>query len=122
MPDLRKRKATGATGPPRTKEARLNSINEISGRGTSSTDKPTVGDLINLDDIGGEIETNDGVKVTLKLLVDRSKNGVVLFTYPKASTPGCMFLVERWTKRKPQNPNDVQAQHRLVCSGMTTCS
>ena len=50
---------------------------------------PAVGDTINLDGFGGEIETNDGAKTTLKALVEASKAGVVLFTYPKASTPGC---------------------------------
>ncbi|KAK3905115.1 peroxiredoxin DOT5 [Staphylotrichum tortipilum] len=50
---------------------------------------PAVGDTITLDGFGGEIETNDGAKTTLKALVDASKAGVVLFTYPKASTPGC---------------------------------
>ncbi|EEU45188.1 uncharacterized protein NECHADRAFT_8856, partial [Fusarium vanettenii 77-13-4] len=48
-----------------------------------------VGDVVDLDGFGGEIETNDGEKTTLKALVDESKAGVVLFTYPKASTPGC---------------------------------
>ncbi|OOQ86604.1 putative disrupter of telomere silencing protein Dot5 [Penicillium brasilianum] len=60
---------------------------------TEAPKKPTVpeaGDTINLDDFGGEIETNDGTKTTLKKLVEESKSGVVLFTYPKASTPGCM--------------------------------
>ncbi|KAG8677381.1 thioredoxin peroxidase dot5 [Fusarium poae] len=51
--------------------------------------KLEVGDVVDLDDFGGEIETNDGDKTTLKKLVDESKAGVVLFTYPKASTPGC---------------------------------
>lgn len=51
---------------------------------------PAVGDIIDLDTFGGEIETNDGTKTTLKKLVEESKAGVVLFTYPKASTPGCM--------------------------------
>ncbi|RMX91290.1 hypothetical protein D0867_15023 [Hortaea werneckii] len=36
-----------------------------------------------------EIETHDGVKTSLPQLVKESKAGVVLFTYPKASTPGC---------------------------------
>ncbi|KAM7187984.1 Thioredoxin-like fold [Rhypophila sp. PSN 637] len=53
------------------------------------TGKPAVGDVITLDGFGGEIETNDGTKTTLKALVGESKAGVVLFTYPKASTPGC---------------------------------
>ena len=52
-----------------------------------------VGDVIDLDGFGGEIETNDGDKTTLKILVEESKAGVVLFTYPKASTPGCKSLL-----------------------------
>jgi peroxiredoxin Q/BCP len=49
-----------------------------------------VGDTItDLDSFGGEIETNDGEKTTLAKLLAASKSGVVLFTYPKASTPGC---------------------------------
>jgi peroxiredoxin Q/BCP len=50
---------------------------------------PSVGDVIDLSAFGGEVETQDAKKVTLKQLVDKSKSGVVLFTYPKASTPGC---------------------------------
>jgi peroxiredoxin Q/BCP len=53
--------------------------------------KVAVGDTIDLEGFGGEIETNDGKKTTLKALVEESKAGVVLFTYPKASTPGCKF-------------------------------
>ena len=56
-------------------------------KAASGTPKP--GDKIDFEGFGGEVETNDGRKVTLKLLVDESKEGVVLFTYPKASTPGC---------------------------------
>ncbi|RKU49597.1 hypothetical protein DL546_009485 [Coniochaeta pulveracea] len=51
--------------------------------------KPTVGEVVDLESFGGEIETNEGEKTTLKALVDASTSGVVLFTYPKASTPGC---------------------------------
>lgn len=50
---------------------------------------PNVDDTIDLDSFGGEIETNDGTKTSLKKLVGQSQSGVVLFTYPKASTPGC---------------------------------
>jgi peroxiredoxin Q/BCP len=56
-------------------------------KAASGTPKP--GDKIDFEGFGGEVETNDGRKVTLKSLVDESKEGVVLFTYPKASTPGC---------------------------------
>ncbi|KAI0151211.1 merozoite capping protein-1 [Pestalotiopsis sp. NC0098] len=59
----------------------------------AKTGAPAVGDVITLDGFGGEIETNDGKKTTLKALVDESKSGVVLFTYPKASTPGCTTQV-----------------------------
>ena len=48
-----------------------------------------IDDTISLNGFGGEFETHEGVKTTLKALVDGSKSGVVLFTYPKASTPGC---------------------------------
>lgn len=50
---------------------------------------PKVGDSIDLADFGGEVETHDGKKTSLAKLVGESKSGVVLFTYPKASTPGC---------------------------------
>lgn len=59
---------------------------------TSKSTVPEVGDTIDLDTFGGEIETNDSTKTTLKKLVEESKSGVVLFTYPKASTPGCTFM------------------------------
>jgi peroxiredoxin Q/BCP len=51
--------------------------------------KVAVGDTVDIGSFGGEIETNDGVKTSLKKLLEESKAGVVLFTYPKASTPGC---------------------------------
>ncbi|KAM3507992.1 hypothetical protein MY11210_006914 [Beauveria gryllotalpidicola] len=54
-----------------------------------SNKQVAVGHVVDLDDFGGEIETNDGNKTTLKKLVEESESGVVLFTYPKASTPGC---------------------------------
>ncbi|KAL8642596.1 MAG: hypothetical protein Q9228_000737 [Teloschistes exilis] len=49
----------------------------------------SVGSTVELDGFGGEVETQDGETTNLKMLVNDSKNGVVLFTYPKASTPGC---------------------------------
>jgi peroxiredoxin Q/BCP len=66
---------------------------------SSGTPKP--GDKIDLEGFGGEVETNDGRKVTLKSLVDESKEGVVLFTYPKASTPGCESLRSHWDTVSP---------------------
>jgi len=51
------------------------------------------GDEVDFEGFGGEIETNDGEKTTLKALVEKSKAGVILFTYPKASTPGCKIAL-----------------------------
>ncbi|KAF2642448.1 AhpC-TSA-domain-containing protein [Massarina eburnea CBS 473.64] len=50
---------------------------------------PKPGDTVDLAEFGGEIETHEGTKTTLAKLVEESEAGVVLFTYPKASTPGC---------------------------------
>jgi|SRR5690242_15687991 len=55
----------------------------------ATTGPPKAGDTIDLGNFGGEVETHDGKKTTLAKLVEESKGGVVLFTYPKASTPGC---------------------------------
>ncbi|KHN96563.1 merozoite capping protein-1 [Metarhizium album ARSEF 1941] len=51
--------------------------------------KIAVGQVIDLDGFGGEVQTNDGRTTTLRKLLEESGSGVVLFTYPKASTPGC---------------------------------
>ena len=100
MVELRKRKAPAETAPPPVKKA--NSVKsttsskkgEYSRNGTTSSSKIAAGDTITLEGFGGKVETNDGEKVTLKKLVDDSKSGVVLFTYPKASTPGCKCFHE----------------------------
>jgi peroxiredoxin Q/BCP len=59
---------------------------------------PEVGDTIDLTSFGGEVETHEGVKTTLAKLVEESKSGVVLFTYPKASTPGCKHAPKSTTE------------------------
>lgn len=64
-------------------------VGETSAPVKTSSKAPSVGDVVDLNSFGGEFETHDGVKTSLKQLVDESKAGVVLFTYPKASTPGC---------------------------------
>ncbi|KAF2677248.1 AhpC-TSA-domain-containing protein [Lentithecium fluviatile CBS 122367] len=56
---------------------------------TAPSAPPKAGDTIDLTAFGGEIETHEGTKTTLAKLVEESKSGVVLFTYPKASTRGC---------------------------------
>lgn len=60
-------------------------------KGAGKKGSVKVGDTITVEGFGGEIETNDGVKTSLAKLLEESKAGVVLFTYPKASTPGCEF-------------------------------
>lgn len=64
-------------------------VGKSNGASAAKAGAPKVGDTIDLASFGGEIETNDGEKTTLAKLVEESKGGVVLFTYPKASTPGC---------------------------------
>jgi len=104
-PELRKRKAPAtepAAAPPAKKKGPVakavakvkNALSPkapkaVKTNGATSSSSLAVGDTISLEGFGGEIETNDGVKTTLKQLVDESTGGVVLFTYPQASTPGC---------------------------------
>ena len=94
MVELRKRKAPELSAPPPIKKANSTKSNASNHKADSAANgaaspKLAVGDSVDLDGFGGEIETNEGEKTTLKTLVDESKNGVVIFTYPKASTPGC---------------------------------
>ncbi|KAK0635918.1 thioredoxin-like protein [Bombardia bombarda] len=102
--ELRKRKAPAPPpAPPAKKQSKVAKVvktaatkvkDAAAANGSAAKPKaagkpPVVGDVISLEGFGGEIETNDGTKTTLKALVDASKAGVVLFTYPRASTPGC---------------------------------
>ncbi|KAJ1326625.1 thioredoxin-dependent peroxiredoxin [Microdochium nivale] len=100
--ELRKRKAPAAPPPPppkrqtKTTKVAAKVKEAVTGKPAAKASPPakaggapTVGSQIDLEDFGGEFETNDGAKTTLKALVEQSKSGVVLFTYPKASTPGC---------------------------------
>ncbi|KAI0189998.1 putative disrupter of telomere silencing protein Dot5 [Xylaria flabelliformis] len=103
--ELRKRKAPAPAPvpePPAKKQSKVSkaaakvkttvkaaAAKATEANGSPKSGKPVAGDIISLDGFGGEVETNDGAKTTLKALVDESKAGVVVFTYPKASTPGC---------------------------------
>ena len=98
MVELRKRKHRAEPDAPRpskkansVKSSASSKTGESSANGHAVSRKVVVGDAIVPEDFGGEIETNGGEKVTLKRLIDQSANGVVIFTYPKASTPGCEF-------------------------------
>jgi thioredoxin-dependent peroxiredoxin len=102
--ELRKRKAAEpAPAPPAKKKnpvarAAAKVKEAISGPPAAKTNgstssKVAIGQTITLEGFGGEVETHDGQKTNLKKLVDESKAGVVLFTYPRASTPGCKSTV-----------------------------
>ena len=99
MVELRKRKEAppGQAPPPIKKTNSVKSSTSASDKKdetqplTSTPKKIAAGDQISLDAFGGEIETNDGESTSLKKLVEESQAGVVLFTYPKASTPGCEY-------------------------------
>ncbi|KAF2035398.1 AhpC-TSA-domain-containing protein [Setomelanomma holmii] len=103
-----KKKATAKGKKPESEKTVVEKVQEVvtekveavkeavSGKSNGEASKPAatggvpkVGDTIDLTSFGGEVETNDGKKTTLAKLVEESKGGVVLFTYPKASTPGC---------------------------------
>lgn len=113
--------ATSAAAPPpptkrRASTASVKKSKETTAKGKaeSSTASPAavaggggkdlaVGDTIDLDSEIGRIEvtTDGGRSVTLKTLHEQSaagsgsnsssNNGIVIFTYPKASTPGCTY-------------------------------
>jgi thioredoxin-dependent peroxiredoxin len=65
--------------------------NEGAEGGSSKLSKDSMGTKIALEGFGGTVSTHDGKEVSLKSLLDEGKKGVVVFTYPKASTPGCEF-------------------------------
>jgi thioredoxin-dependent peroxiredoxin len=90
-PPARKKTATGKLA--QAKAAVKNAVTGASSKKEKAAPAgaPTVGSTITLEGFGGDIETHDGEKTSLAKLVEDSKAGVVLFTYPKASTPGCKF-------------------------------
>lgn len=96
--ELRKRKAPApAPEPPAKKKSTPKAAPKAkaakpaaNGSATpAAASVPKVGDVIDLAGFGGDISTHEGKSVTLQSLVSESKAGVVLFTYPRASTPGC---------------------------------
>jgi len=99
MVELRKRKLETEATKPSKKASLVQSLRTSSKKLRSAGSKSAAasphrqGDIINLDGFGGEFDLTDGEKATLSDLVSISIGGVVLFTYPKASTPGCMYCV-----------------------------
>lgn len=83
-----KKKTPSAKSAPKESKSTENGTTDP-GNGVSSPAKVAAGDTIDLDGFGGTVETQDGQETTLGKLVDASKKGIILFTYPKASTPGC---------------------------------
>ncbi|KAK2861294.1 hypothetical protein FQN49_004348 [Arthroderma sp. PD_2] len=55
----------------------------------SASHVPEEGDMLDISLFEDEIELNDGTKTSFKTLLEESKAGIAVFTYPKASTPGC---------------------------------
>lgn len=119
MVELRKRKEAPAAQPPAPKKTNsVKSATSSKANGSSAgTSKVAVGDTITLDSFGGEVETNDGEKTTLKALVEKSGSGVVLFTYPKASTPGCTSILFSYVATKTDNAH--KALHKPASSATT---
>ena len=100
MVELRKRKTPSEPAPPppakkssnpikKAVEAAKEAVAGSSSDAPNGSGKIAVGSTINLEGFGGDITLHTGEQTTLAKLVDASKSGVVLFTYPKANTPGC---------------------------------
>ncbi|KAJ5718089.1 hypothetical protein N7488_003735 [Penicillium malachiteum] len=83
----KKPKSTKSTAKP--KETTTTTTTTNANPQPPASKNPKVDDILDLEEFGGEIQTNDGDATTLKKLLEESSGGVVLFTYPKASTPGC---------------------------------
>jgi peroxiredoxin Q/BCP len=106
MVELRKRKAPAEAAPAPSPKKSSNPVkkaldaakdavigNSASSEGaTNGSAKIAVGQTIALEGFGGELETHTGDKVTLSKLLEQSQAGVVIFTYPKANTPGCKSI------------------------------
>lgn len=120
-PELRKRKAPSAPlpAPAPKKKASVSRVaakvkeapapkSNGSAAAAAKPAKVAAGDVISLVGFGGEIETQDGAKTTLQKLVEGSDKGIVLFTYPRASTPGCMFIfISLVLAFAPYNPPNI---------------
>ena len=123
MVELRKRKPRDEppAPPPKRKSTVKKVVDKakaaVTGKpAASAASAPTVGSTISLADFGDTIETNDGTKTSLKALADESKSGVVLFTYPKASTPGCKFGRSPFSWTSASNANLVSFSAPMACS------
>jgi thioredoxin-dependent peroxiredoxin len=64
----------------------------VNGAGNTKLGAESVGQTINVEGFGGRVSRHDGVETSLGELLEGSGSGVVVFTYPKASTPGCKLF------------------------------
>lgn len=80
---------TAKDAPPGTEHKENGPAGENEASSIKSTGPIKEGETVNLVGFGGEVYTDDSKKATLRELIDESRSGVVIFTYPKASTPGC---------------------------------
>ncbi|KAF2100617.1 AhpC-TSA-domain-containing protein [Rhizodiscina lignyota] len=88
-PEKPTKKTTATSKLAKVKNAVIEKVEGAINDKAPAAEAPIVGQTIDLAAFGGEVETHDGSKTSLKQLVDESEAGIVLFTYPKASTPGC---------------------------------
>ncbi|KPI36822.1 Peroxiredoxin [Cyphellophora attinorum] len=83
----------GVDAAPATTSTNAAAPAPATGRAAAATVKQlgsySVGTKVDLNGFGGTVTTHDGKKVTLGELASGAEKGVVVFTYPKASTPGC---------------------------------
>lgn len=93
MPNLRKRKAATSSDPSAAKRIKSSTKPVSQGRASEKSRSAHIatGDNINLEDFGGQVWTTEGTLTDLKSIISASRAGVIIFTYPKASTPGCML-------------------------------
>ncbi|EAS35612.3 peroxiredoxin Q/BCP [Coccidioides immitis RS] len=84
-----KKKADTKASAPKARESKAKAKETEKSEPSPSREPPTVGAILDLEQYQDEVQLQDATPSSLKALLESSKNGVVLFTYPKASTPGC---------------------------------
>ena len=85
-------KSASATPAPAAKPAKAEKPeSKASSSASASSGSPKVGDVLPLEEFKAiTIQTNDGEETTLPALLEKSPDkSIAIFTYPKASTPGC---------------------------------
>ena len=91
LADKAKASLSGSSNPAAEPSPLSKSTSAAPTNGTASRKLSAGATIDDLSTFGGEVETHDGAKTTFEQLLEKSGAGVVIFTYPKASTPGCEF-------------------------------